>query len=102
MSTVYRKAEYNVYKERKGTYVIHNTKKKFSEGHTHTNGLKTSKYLIDLCIYKSIPNTKCKRFFISLTRITDDDKYKKKLIDVLENRCKKKLAYVNKGKRGYC
>lgn len=90
MNTIYKKSGYNIYSV-SGGYIIHNTRKKFSDGHTHINNFNTAKYLIDLCIHKSIPNRKCEYFFISLSRITNDRKYKYRLLTTLENLTKEQV-----------
>lgn len=94
MNRVYRKRNYNLYQFGK-EYIIHNTRKEFKDGHTHINEFKTAIFLIDLSIHKSVPKHLCNYFLESLIRISDDEKYKKKLNMLLEQRNHKK-AYTKR------
>lgn len=94
MNKVYEKEDYYIYQVNH-EYIIHNTKKEFPEGHTHVRNLKTAQYLIDLCIHKSIPHHIYKYFIISLSRITTDEQYKNKLLELLGNK-KCKQTYINR------
>lgn len=78
MVLLYKKREFRIYGNN-DEYIIHNSKKEFSEGHTHINNYKTAKWLIDLAIHKSIPNRKKRYFLESLIRISTDNTYKKLL-----------------------
>lgn len=98
MNRVYKKQNYNIYQS-DNDYIIHNTKKEFSEGHTHINNFKTAKYLINLCIHKTIPDRKYEYFIVSLARITDDNSYRSKLLKILDNK-RKPQPYINKN--NYC
>lgn len=79
MVRVYKKAYFNIYSDYNGEYIIHNTKKEFSQGHTHIRDFNTAKYLVNLAIHKSVPNRKLPYFIESLTRISTDKDYIKKL-----------------------
>lgn len=100
MNQVYSKHSYNIYKVSNG-YIVHNTAKEFQNGHTHLNSFKSAKYLIDLALHKSIPYHLDRYRLVSLSRITDDEKYKDKILELL---CTKrvKLNYVNVNKGRKC
>ena len=78
MVLLYKKREFRIYGNH-NEYIIHNSKKEFSEGHTHVNNYKTAKWLIDLAIHKSIPNRKKRYFLESLIRISTDNTYRNSL-----------------------
>ena len=54
MNTIYKKKEFKIY-DANGQFIIHNSKLDFHSHHTHVNNFHTCKYIIDLCIYKHIP-----------------------------------------------
>lgn len=86
MVRIYRKQNFNVYSDRNGSYIIHNIKKDFSNGHTHLNNYHTAKFIIDLAIHKTLPEKNISPYLIdSLIRISIDKKY----IHQLEYRKKK-------------
>lgn len=94
MVRIYKKKSYNVYAANNNTYIIHNAAKDFEHGHTHIREMNTCKYLIDLCIHKTVPNMNNIRLLESILRISDDEKYKDRIrhkIDILKrkNRFKK-------------
>lgn len=78
MVLLYKKREFRIYGNN-DEYIIHNSKKEFSDGHTHINNYKTAKWLINLAIHKSIPNRKKKYFLESLIRISTDNTYRNSL-----------------------
>ena len=92
---MYRDKNFNIYAGENDTYIIHNTRKKFQEGHTHLRNFKTCKYIIDIAKHKSIPRTFSKRIIDSIIRISDDETYIKKLTHYKNNK-KKKDPYINK------
>ena len=85
MNRVYKKHNYNLY-QFGNEYIIHNTKKEFSIGHTHINNYKTAVFLIDLSLHKSVPKHICNYFLESLCRISDDKKYTDKLRELIRKR----------------
>lgn len=89
MVLVYKKKNFNIYGY-KDKYIIHNTNKEFSKGHTHIKNFKTAKFLIDLSIHKSIPKHHNKYFLVSLLRISDDKEYSDKLSNIIDKLEKKK------------
>lgn len=92
MVRVYRKANFNVYSDYNGAYVIHNIRKPFASGHTHIREFNTARYLINLAFHRSLPNRNLKYFIESLIRISDDDKYIEKLYELSKNKIKKKRS----------
>lgn len=93
MNQIYSKHSYNIYKASDG-YIIHNTVKEFQDGHTHLNSFKAAKYLVDLAIHRSIPYHLDRYRLISLSRITEDDIYREKILELVANK-KIKLSYIN-------
>lgn len=93
MNQIYCKHSYQIYKA-SGGYIVYNTNKDFQNGHTHLTSFKSAKYLIDLCLHKSIPFHLDRYRLISLSRITDDELYQKKIMDLLTNK-KPKVSYIN-------
>ena len=44
-----------IYSNTKNSFIVHNTRKKFEEGHTHINNYNTAKYIAYLAVYKRTP-----------------------------------------------
>lgn len=85
---IYSKNEYNVYKVENG-FIIHNTNKDFKVGHTHLKTFDMCKVLIDCSIKNKFPRTRNHYLLTSLIRISDNDKFRskvKELIEVRENK----------------
>ena len=82
-------------------YIIHNNRKEFSEGHTHIRNYKTAIFIVKLAIHKSMPHHLYKYFIVSLSRITDDENYKTKLLEFINNTSKKQ-TYANRGNYNKC
>lgn len=82
---VYSKNEYSIIQVSRG-FVIINRRKKFLEGHTHIKTFKTAKYLIDLAIHDSMPYNLSLYLLTSLTRITENESYKQKILDLITNK----------------
>lgn len=70
--------------------------------HSHVNNYKTSIWLIELSLKKKAPYNIPKYLLISLIRINSDEKYLKKLNEILEKKNNKREYYrnINKGFRG--
>lgn len=97
MNQVCSKQSYNIYKV-SGGFIIHNTAKEFKDGHTHLNSYKSARYLVDLAIHKSIPYHLDRYRLISLIRITEDEEYKGKILELLQNK-RSKDNYINRGRK---
>lgn len=90
LNTIYRKKNFRIYDAGR-EYIVHNTNMNFSEHHSHINNYKTCKFVIDLCIHKSVPDHLSDYLLVSLIRLTDDKKYKRKIeFKLEENRLKRK------------
>ena len=98
MRKVYAKQEYIIlYSEERDNYTVYNTKKEWSEGHTHINSMKQAQYLIDCCSKNKMPEKVNKYFLVSLSRITNDKKFKDRLLRRIDN-IKHKDKYYNRPK----
>ena len=93
MNQVYSKQAYNIYQSSDG-YIVHNTLKDFQSGHTHLNSFKSAKYLIDLALHRSIPYHLDRYRLISLSRITEDESYREKILELIQNK-REKMSYIN-------
>ncbi len=90
---VYSKNEFIIIQVSRG-YIIVNRRKKFGEGHTHIRTFKTAKYLVDLALHYSMPYNLSPYLLTSLTRITESEIYKQKILDLIANK-------KNRGPRRY-
>lgn len=72
---------FNIYSDSNGSYIVHNTHKDFSNGHTHLKNYDTAKYIIYLALYKRLPkkNHLSKYLVDSVIRISDDKVYIQKM-----------------------
>lgn len=81
-----------LYSSKEDKYIVYNTSKEWSHGHTHIGTLKQAEYLCD-CIRKSkVPHDVNKYFIISLLRLSSDSRYSDKL---------KVKLHSFKGSKGY-
>ena len=80
---VYERKEYIVLKVSNG-YIVYNTHKEFSEGHTHLKSFSMAKTLIDNCIKKKRPKTNNLYLITSHIRVSNDVKYSSMLQELLE------------------
>ncbi|WP_434793113.1 hypothetical protein TPDSL_23020 [Terrisporobacter petrolearius] len=93
---VYSRKEYIILAVKKG-YVVYNTLKPFSEGHTHIYGYNIAKTMINNCIMKKTPKTNNLYLLESHIRVSNDDKYKQMIEELIEaKKSKDKLKYRNK------
>ena len=53
--TIYKKKNYKIYDAGNGKYIIHNTNLDFENHHSHVHNFNTCKYIIDLCINRTVP-----------------------------------------------
>lgn len=92
-NVVYRKKNYRIYDVGE-EFVIHNTSYDFESHHTHINNFKTCKYIIDLCLHKTVPYHLSDYLLISILRLSDDEEYKSKIRKVLEeNKRRRQYRY---------
>lgn len=80
---VYERKEYIILKVKKG-YIVYNTKKSFENGHTHLQSFQMSKTIIDNNIRKKRPKTNNIYLIESHIRVTEDNKYKQILEELLD------------------
>ena len=92
---VYEKNEYIILKVKKG-YIVYNTSKPFSQGHTHLRSFSMAKTLIDNCIKKKKPKSSNVYVITSHIRVSDDDKYLSMLEAMLVAMHNPKDKYVNR------
>ena len=91
---VYEKSEYIILKVKKG-YIVYNTRKVFSEGHTHIRSFSMAKTLIDNCIKHKKPKSSSPYIITSHIRVANDDKYIKMLEELLRSKKNPKDKYYN-------
>ena len=80
--TIYKKKSFKIYDAGKG-YIVHNSNLEFHNHHTHINNFHTCKYIIDLCIHKTIPRHLSKYLLVSIIRLTNDNAYRNKIERIL-------------------
>lgn len=81
---VYSKKNFNIYQIDRNSFIVHNTHKKFEDGHSHINNYKTAKYIVNLACYRSIPSHHLSKYLIeSLIRISEHNSYKDELKKML-------------------
>lgn len=93
MNQIYSKQAFKVYRAY-GGFVVHNTEKEFEDGHTHLTSFRSAKYLIDLAIHKSLPYHLDTYRLISLVRISVDEGYRRRILELVNHK-KRKNRYVN-------
>ena len=86
---VYRRKQFIILEvkdsKRKG-YIIHNTNKPFSEGHTHLKSLDMAKVIINNVITGKVPKTKNEYLLISHIRIAEEKRYINSIEKLIETR----------------
>ena len=88
---VYEKKEYIILAVKKG-YVVYNTQKPFSMGHSHIYGFNMAKTVVDNCIRNLYLLT-------SHVRVSNDEKYIKSINELIEARKNKdRNKYRNRSK----
>lgn len=92
---VYEKDGYIILKMKRG-YIAYNTKKEFSEGHSHLYSFQMAKTIIDNCIRKKKPRTDKIYLLNSHIRLSNDDRYKMFIEEIIiAKKGNKKLKYIN-------
>lgn len=81
----------NIYSDSNGSYIVHNTRKEFSVGHTHINNFHTAEYVAYMALYKRLPKKNHLSLYLidSVIRVSED----KNFIQKME---KFKLDMINK------
>ena len=85
MTVIYKKKNFKIY-DAGNSYIIHNTKLNFVDHHTHIKNFHTCKYIIDLCIHKTVPYHLSDYLLVSIIRLSNDKEY----ISKIESKMKKK------------
>lgn len=87
---IYQRKEYVIYSVQNG-FIIHNTRRKFENAHTHLKGFIMAKTLIDCAIKKKLPKTRNHYLLRSLIRISVDKKYINQIEELIEVRENKQI-----------
>lgn len=99
---VYEKEGYIILKMKKG-FIAYNTKKEFSEGHTHLHTFNMAKTIIDNCIRKKKPKADSLYLLNSHIRLSNDVKYKIFIEEIIKaKKGNKKLKYRNVNSKKVC
>lgn len=77
--TIYKKKNYKIYDAGNGKYIIHNTNLDFENHHSHVHNFNTCKYIIDLCINKTVPYYLSEYLLESILRLSNDKSYNFKI-----------------------
>lgn len=85
LMVIYKKKNFKIYDAGKG-YIVHNTKLNFPDHHTHINNFHTCKYIIDLCIHKTIPHHLSDYLLVSIIRLSNDKEYINKIENMISNK----------------
>ena len=92
---VYEKQGYIILKVSNG-FIAYNTNKDFKEGHSHLHSFNMAKTIIDNCISKKKPKTNSLYLLDSHIRLSNDDKYKIFIKDIIKaKKGNKKPKYIN-------
>mgnify|MGYP003293060795 CR=1 FL=1 len=94
---IYEKCGYIILKVKKG-YIVYNTSKPFSQGHTHLRSFSMAKTLIDNCIKHKKPKSFNLYIITSHIRVANDEKYIKFLKELLKIKKDQKDKYYNSHK----
>ena len=95
---VYERNGYIILRVKNG-YIVYNTKKVFSEGHTHLRSFSMAKTLIDNCIKHKKPKTNNPYIITSHIRVSDDNHYIKMLHELIDSKKKHNDKYKNGPRR---
>ena len=76
-------------------YIVVNREKIFKEGHTHLQSFKQAEYIVNMATHKRVPRHLSKYLLTSLIRVTDDDGYKSKIQELLDNKGDRKQGNGN-------
>ena len=78
---IFQRKEYSIYRCSDG-FVVHNTNKDFKIGHTHVSNFYKAKILVIMAIKREIDDKLSKRDIESLIRLTNDNRYRNKLLEL--------------------
>lgn len=100
MVVIYKKKNYKIYDAGR-EYIVHNTDLDFKNHHTHINNFHTCKYIIDLCIHKTVPYHLSDYLLVSILRLSNDKSYKYKIETMLNKNKSKKRRFNDENKSNY-
>jgi hypothetical protein len=83
LNCIYYRKEYKIIKADEFDYIVVNTNKLFSSGHTHMSNFNAAISVIKLVQHKELPRNHSSWFVHSLMRLSDDADYIGKLDDLL-------------------
>lgn len=89
LNTIYKKKNFKIYDAGR-EFIIHNTNLDFHNHHTHINNFHTCKFIIDLCIHKTVPNHLSNYLLESIIRLSNDNLYKRKIEEKIKENDKKR------------
>jgi transcriptional regulatory protein LevR len=75
-------------------FILHNSDKEFTDGHTHLDSIKQAKLLIQLSLEQRVPNHLSRYLLVSLKRV-NKGKYVNRIDELLVNK-KRKQQYYNR------
>ena len=96
MHRIYKKGQFVIYETKGCGFIVQNILMD-GFGHTHLENFATAKRVVGLSLAKKVPYDLSFYVLISLTRVNNDEKYLKKVHQVIANK-QKKDRYVNQHK----
>ena len=83
-----------IYAGQGDVYVVYNTKKPFSDGHTHVKNFNTAKYLANLIVRQQIPRN-CKSVYLleSFIRLETNPKRIHGTMQIIQKQTEKKRRH---------
>ncbi|MFL0251130.1 hypothetical protein ACJDT4_11905 [Clostridium neuense] len=94
---VYQRNQYKIYRVG-DNFIVHNSKYRFSDKHTHLKNFKQAKNLIYFVLNKKVPRWVSFYYLKSLIRVSDDDEYitkVNKVIEIKKRKAEMQLKYWN-------
>lgn len=82
---LYRKDNFVIFKAGHGV-IVQNTSKDFSDGHSHLRNFKSAKDAIRFVQKKKIPKRVRGYYLMTLYRISSDEEYKRKVMELINVR----------------
>lgn len=80
---VYQRNQYKIYRVG-NDFIVHNSRYKFSDKHTHLRSFKQAKNLIYFVSNKKVPKLVSFYYLESMIRVSDDDEYIKKVSKLMQ------------------
>lgn len=97
MNKILTQKYFNIYSDNNNHYIVHNTRKKFVDGHTHIDNFNTAKYILYLALYKRMPKNDHLSIYLidSVIRLSTDTKYINQMLKFKQRMIDKKIRYRN-------